>query len=990
MNEQSIFLEAVEIDEARQRAAFLEQACGDDQELRNRVEELLREHERSGDFLNIPALDQMRKVVGVTREMGDEATSRDEPKEEADFSFLQPSEVPGSLGRMGHYDIRKIIGRGGCGIVFQAFDERLHRIVAIKVMTPEMAATSPARKRFLREARATAAIRHKNVVSIHAVEESPVPFLVMEYLDGKTLQQLIDETGPLDLSIVLRFGRMIANGLAAAHRQGLIHRDIKPANILIESGTGLVKITDFGLARAVDDASMTQSGVIAGTPLYMSPEQARGTSIDSRSDLFSLGSVLYVMCSGRPPFRAPSTFAVLKRVVDEEPRNIREIIPEVPHNLTAIIAKLHQKDPRERPASALEVSRMLAACLPKETSHAADPPQPAPPNRQRHPHWGKAVAAVLVMLLFCFGVSEATGVTNVRGTVIRLFSPAGTLIIEVDDPGVSVSVDGEELVMTGTGAKEVRVKPGQHQVTASKDGKALHQELVTISREGRQIMRVTQEPAATKPSDSPSLLDIPLPDRFTNQIGMEFAKVPAGTAWLWGDSGLSGHQRVDFLHDFYIGRYEVTQAEWQSLLDNNPSYFRVEGEGNTAISDLSATDQGKLPVESVSYFDVQHFIDALNSKEADKEWKYRLPTELEWEYACRGGPVLDREDGGFNYYSGTPRNTLTDTEGNFNVRLGRTAVVGQYAPNRLGLHDLHGNVEEWCLPGGKSGNQYRQCGGSWSSPPERCRTVDRPNVPPTSFSRTAGFRLVRVRVSDEGPQVRPELPPEQRATLDWILSHGGKLIAIMEGKELVLNPGARLPEGITRIDTVDLEGIRLLDETNVARLRHLPKVRNVLMGSFVNDKMFASLMSYPGIINLDNLDIKGAAISDDSLAQLHHLSNHFFGLVLSNSQISAKGIKHLQGLTNAGVLLKECRNIDDEACRVLASTPRWHWLGLTGTSITDAGLQELHACRKLVAIDVVRCPVTEDGVRKLAAALPSCRIEWDGGFIEPKPKSPSQ
>ncbi len=155
-------------------------------------------------------------------------------------------------------------------------------------------------------------------------------------------------TGPLSLKEILRIGLQIAAGLAAAHEQGLVHRDVKPANILLENGVERVKITDFGLARAVDDASLTQSGVVAGTPMYMSPEQAEGEPVDLRSDLFSLGSVLYALCTGRPPFRAPSTVAVLKRVCEETPRPIREINPDLPAWLEQLVTRLHAKNPADR------------------------------------------------------------------------------------------------------------------------------------------------------------------------------------------------------------------------------------------------------------------------------------------------------------------------------------------------------------------------------------------------------------------------------------------------------------------------------------------------------------------------------------------------------------------------------------------------------------------------------------------------------------------
>src|SRR4029077_5438205 len=229
-----------------------------------------------------------------------------------------------------------------------------------KVLSPQLAATSPARKRFLREARASGCVRHENVVQIYAVEEQPLPYLVMEYIPGQTLQQRVDQTGPLEAPEVLRIGEQIARGLAAAHAQGLIHRDIKPGNILLEEGLEhKLKITDFGLARAADDASLTQSGVIAGTPSYMSPEQAEGRPVDHRSDLFSLGSVLYAMCTGRPPFRAGTSMGVLKRVCEETPTPIRETNPEIPDWLAAVVERLHTKDPAGRFPSAAEVAEVL-------------------------------------------------------------------------------------------------------------------------------------------------------------------------------------------------------------------------------------------------------------------------------------------------------------------------------------------------------------------------------------------------------------------------------------------------------------------------------------------------------------------------------------------------------------------------------------------------------------------------------------------------------
>jgi serine/threonine protein kinase len=297
------------------------------------------------------------------------------------LEFLEPPTLKDSVGRLGHYHIESVIGRGGFGVVLKAFDEKLQRHVAIKVLDPELGLTSPVRKRFLREARSAAKVRHENIIQIYAVEESRLPYLVMEYIDGETLLERLTDQGPLDATEVVRLGRQIAEGLAAAHHQGLIHRDIKPANILLEKGTvDRVKITDFGLARMADDASHSQSGAIVGTPMYMSPEQSNGDTIDHRTDLFSLGSVLYVMASGRPPFRASTTMGVMKRVVHETPRAIREIVPDVPEGLCGIINRLHKKNPHERFSSAQDVVAALSRCLEDPKAIAATPLAKSPPQ----------------------------------------------------------------------------------------------------------------------------------------------------------------------------------------------------------------------------------------------------------------------------------------------------------------------------------------------------------------------------------------------------------------------------------------------------------------------------------------------------------------------------------------------------------------------------------------------------------------------------------
>ncbi len=280
------------------------------------------------------------------------------------LDFLQPSDQPGSIGRLGTYEVSQIVGQGGMGVVVKAFDPTLHRVVAVKVLAPYLAHNPQARRRFIREAQAIAAVSHDHVITIHAIDESEEqPKIVMQFVSGRSLQEKLDAEGALSLKEILRIGMQTAAGLAAAHAQGLVHRDVKPSNILLENGIQRVKLTDFGLARAVDDASLTQSGVIAGTPQYMAPEQANGDAVDYRADLFSLGSVMYAMCVGHSPFRASTTMGVLKRVCHDAPRPIREVNSDIPDWLCAIVMKLLAKSPADRFPSAREVAELLERWL---------------------------------------------------------------------------------------------------------------------------------------------------------------------------------------------------------------------------------------------------------------------------------------------------------------------------------------------------------------------------------------------------------------------------------------------------------------------------------------------------------------------------------------------------------------------------------------------------------------------------------------------------
>jgi hypothetical protein len=414
----------------------------------------------------------------------------DAPDDPRDLtSFLAPPQSPDEIGRLGEYRILKVLGAGGMGVVFKAEDPGLERLVAIKAMLPSMAASKGGRQRFLREAKAAAAIKHDHIVTIHQVgEDRGAPFLAMEFLEGEPLDARLTREGMLPPSEVCVLGRQIAEGLAAAHERGLIHRDIKPGNVWLETLRNRVKILDFGLARSVGDtAHITQSGAIIGTPAYMAPEQAMGKSVDHRCDLFSLGCLLYRASTGELPFKGSDTLSTLSALAMQTPRPPREVNPKVPAALSDLIARLLAKDPDERPASAREVAAALEQMQSHEmttvrpggerkpaaaTQTLAAPRSPA----SRHKVWIGLALGVLAAAVACI--------------IFFTQTPEGTVRIGIDDPAFEVTLTPTGTTVKGADTHEVKLEPGEHGLTIRRGAFEFHTEKFILKKGNTITLKV--------------------------------------------------------------------------------------------------------------------------------------------------------------------------------------------------------------------------------------------------------------------------------------------------------------------------------------------------------------------------------------------------------------------------------------------------------------------------------------------------------------------
>ena len=387
MGERAIFFEAVEKEGPAERAAYLDDACAGDPNLRRRIEALLQSHATVGDFLDMPAAEQLAAGSGMPADRGFSGAGLASPeRSEADvpLDFLAPSRRPDSLGRLGHYEVLEVIGQGGMGTVYKAEQDSPRRTVALKVVRPGFA--SPAIvKRFNHEAQILGRLHHPGIAQVYeaGLADDGQPYFAMEFIHGLPLDEFARRRG-LDLTARVGLLARVCDAVQHAHDQGVIHRDLKPANILVEE-TGQPKVLDFGVARATGAdlltmTGLTQAGQLIGTPDYMSPEQvgADPAAIDHRTDVYALGVILFELAAHRLPYQLENRpLAETARLIQEQdPPRLGSINPELRGDVETIVAKALEKDPARRYRSAADLAADLRHWLNHEPILGADRRRP--------------------------------------------------------------------------------------------------------------------------------------------------------------------------------------------------------------------------------------------------------------------------------------------------------------------------------------------------------------------------------------------------------------------------------------------------------------------------------------------------------------------------------------------------------------------------------------------------------------------------------------
>ncbi len=677
----------------------------------------------------------------------------------------------------GKYTIEEVVGRGGMGIVYKAEDTKLKRNVALKFLPPELVQDEEARIRFVLEAQAAASLSHPNICTIHEInEEGGKSFIVMEYVKGQSLKAKI-ERGPLEVQEALDIAIQMAEGLEDAHKRGIVHRDIKSANIMVTE-KGQAKVMDFGLAKVKGGTLLTREGTTLGTVAYMSPEQARGEEVDHRTDIWSLGVVLYETLSGELPFRGDREASILYSVVHEEPRPLKEIKRDLPPELQQIISRALKKSPESRYASAEEMlkdlrkyqdslrAEELGAFNLKTLLRRIRKPKVAIPavcavliialasiwflDRQAKIRWAREEILPEVERLIEASWRDTTEPYRLAEEAERyipndpklaeLYSKCSLNInIQTEPPGADILVkeydkpDSEWEFLGVSPLENIRMPVGIFRWKMEKEG---YETVLAAS----STWDTDIEKPILIPNDLARVLD-------------EKGRIPAGMVRVTGAETSLGK-----LDDFYIDKYEVTNKQYKEFIDNggykNKEYWKhefikdgrvltweqamaefVDQTGRPSPDTWQAGDypegQGDYPVSGVSWYEATAYAEFVGKS---------LPTGHHWGLARGEYTSLIKwpQLGGFAVFA-----PFSNFEGKGPVAVGSLPGITSY-----GAYDMAGNVREWCWNETSGGKLMR--GGAWNDNPYRFTELA--GAPPFDRSSHNGFRCCLYPDPDKIPE----------------------------------------------------------------------------------------------------------------------------------------------------------------------------------------------------------------------------------------------
>jgi Leucine-rich repeat (LRR) protein len=902
--------------------------------------------------------------------------------------WLGPAEAPDELGRLGGYRVLRVLGAGGMGVVFEAEDVQLLRRVALKAMRPELAASEEARRRFLREARMMAALQHDHVVTIHYVgADRGLPFLTMPVLRGESLEARLRRAGALPPAEVLRIGREVAEGLQAAHARGMVHRDVKPSNVWLEEPGGRVKVLDFGLARLAEgDSALSASRVMAGTPAYMAPEQARGEAVDARSDLFALGATLYQMCTGTSPFLKNNAPATLHAVTYEDPPPPAKLNPAVSAALSAVVMRLLRKASADRPASAGEVAEALRAAerpAPEEVVR----PRPGGDRGRRRPRAltrgmiALAVGSAVVFAGIVLVIKRKDGTTQkielrdddevkIIGTPDRVAKPEAS-----DGPASAGDADrrAAEWALSLGGKVEVRAGDEERTIQVARDLPAGPFQVLGI-----WLLR-------GKPVTDAGLTHLePLTKLRT--LSLEGASQVS-------DAGLAHLAKLTSLTYLDLAGTRITDAGLAHLeglviletLNLGALHDRLTDAGLKHLRPLTQLDTLYLTNATVSDAGLEHLRPLTQVRglvlydtrvsNAGLEVLRALPR---LQYLGLGHTGVD--DAGTERLRALTKLRSLDLSQTHLSDAGLARLAFLTDLEQLGLADTDvsdvGMAHVRKLTKLNSLNLAR-CGVTDAGLPHlyalaALRDLDLTGTKVTPAGVAAlGKALPACRIT--GVAAKPEVSDRpgsagdaERRAAEWVLSVGGKVGLAQNADDSISSITDLPPHPL--VYSVKLENCRITDEMMAnlepltrlqflflsqcrgvgdAGLAHVSRLKGLRVLSLNDTRTTdAGLDSVEGLPDLRELHLAGTRITDAGLLRLRTLTR-LETLTISDTPVTDAGLTHLRLFKNLTRLNVSTSAITDRGIASLRALPKLQAVDLGGTRLTKSALLQLQECKGL-------------------------------------------
>jgi eukaryotic-like serine/threonine-protein kinase len=903
------------------------------------------------------------------------------------------AKLEGLHEQLGSYRIIKKIGEGAMGAVYLATDVLLDRKVAIKVIKPDLASSSMARERFLREVRSMAAVNHEHIATIYAADEESngTTWLAMEFLQGTTLEGYLRSGKPLKYGHIMRIGREIARGLHAAHQKGFIHRDIKPANIWLEAPQGKVKLLDFGLARQVEaGVEITGSNVLVGTPAFMAPEQATNEpTLDHRCDLFSLGALLYRVITGTYPFKGETLISLLSSLAISTPEKILDLKPDCPPGLADLVHRLLEKDPADRPATARAVAEELHEIerggmrvntkSPQQSQDAPlDPscdamPMIIEPHVQLSTPWAGIVEpSTVVATKNLDSTIWMRGKRTKRlrvaiGLVLITMLSVGSVYLKKSRNPVSIPEE-TATVVTPTKSEEAKGKSLKKPTEVAKE-KAIESKIENAAQTAISLGGWVTVLNGAQDVDIKNLDLLPGDPSSIHGLWLSDSKIK--------DKDVSKFQELNNLRRLWLCRTDVTDAGIQHL---QPMKKLEE----VYLENAKITDGGLIHLQNAIKLNKLSLLDTTVGNAGIAHLR-ELPS-LSW-LGLQGTQVTDD---GLPHLKTMPslnvifldRTQVSDSgmKSIGELKSLQSLSVSSTPVSDIGIAHLRNHAFLTELWAGNTSLSDAALEVLAKMPSLTYLNLKGTKVTATGIAKFHNAVPTCKVLWDGGTVQAEQMIDPDRKVAQQVLKAGGVPTIFMNGRHVEIYDLSELPSQaffVTRIDftlqgqpTDDL----LAGFSGCVELEYLG-----LRGSSITD---AGLVFLSECDNINNLDLEGCAISNEGLSSLANLKE-LQRLNLSHTKISDDGLLALGAKPNLMYLQLEATNVTDAGLLYLKQFPNLRILRLRDTKLSEKGLLNLADCKELIHLNLMGMKVSEIAVKRLAKSLLRSRIDWDQDSLRP-------